>query len=256
MCVVGSRYEGQRVLMTMRSRTKSTSVLLVVLLIAAASGGCAKQSDTAGSTQAARSTLASTAPAPPRNEVEPPSLPPASAVWKEEALTPGERGQAGGLGAAYFGMEPIADPGFPEVPTAQDWAEASRMTDDELRRRAEGGDTKAKFLWADRLLGVAEKELKQTGSSEKALDAFVLVGELASRSRSPLAAYMFGRQMYNLGTTHNPAYVVAALQVGYSRGDTRARNALEAFEARHPNIDEALVRQIIDSMETPHGRSS
>lgn len=251
MCVVGSRHEGQRMLMTMGSRTKSSSVLLVIVMVAVASGGCTEQSDAAGPTPAAQPMVASTASAPRAKGVEPLSLPPAT-IASEEALTSDQRRQVRGLGASYFGMEPIADPEFPEVPTAEDWAASFRMTDDELRKRAESGDTKAKFLWADRLLGAAEKEIKQTGSSKKALDAFVLVGELASRSRSPLAAYVFGRQMYNLSTTRNPAYVVAALQVGYSRGDARAQNALEAFEAQHPGIDEALVRQIIDSIERSH----
>jgi len=169
----------------------------------------------------------------------------------QERLTEDDRRRLSMTQNAYFGAAIVGQSSFPEVPTASDWAAAARMSDEELQAEAKRGDTKAKFLWADRLLGNAERELKTKGSTKHVVEIFPLINELTAKSASPLAAYMFGRQMYGLSTTHNPAYVVGALQVGYARGDSSAKDALAAFELKHPGVDEALVRQVIHALEAP-----
>lgn len=168
------------------------------------------------------------------------------------ALTVSEMRQVERLKASYFGLGAGGHERYPEVPTPEEWAVAFRKSDEQLKREAETGDITAKFLWADRLLGLAERDVASNGPDAHGIEAFVVTDEIMRASRSPFAAYLFGRQMYNLSTTRNPAYVVAALQVGYSRGDARARDALVAFEANHPGVDQALVTQIINSVEKQH----
>lgn len=76
------------------------------------------------------------------------------------------------------------------------------------------------------------------------------VSQLMSESRSPFVAYLYGRQRYALADK-NPAYIVGALQAGYARGDTRAKERLVEFEAAHPGVDEEVVRSVVLALQLP-----
>lgn len=167
------------------------------------------------------------------------------------AVTDAEAKQLQAHTKQYFGVSMARSGAFSEVPTAEEWAAAFRMSDEELRAAAAKGDLKAKFLWGDRLLSNAIRD-RSARSAEPPAELSIVIGELSLRSASPQAAYLFGRQMYELGTTRNPAYVAAALEYGNRRGDPRAEDALRVFRQNNPDIDEGLVTQVLDSLERPH----
>lgn len=166
---------------------------------------------------------------------------------------------------AYFGafdysseeeFEKLVELGFP---TPAEWLNARRMNDQELTALADTGNAKAMAFLLDRLLDKASPDLHLRGRDDAAFAAspgyrhLLSASELAPKVKAvyqgPFAAYQLGYaySMMSFPQTYEPA--VAGMFVALDRGDTRAVDFLQNYQAAHPDLDIAVVLAIYRSLK-------
>lgn len=177
---------------------------------------------------------------------------PAKASWSDllESLPAADREHLKAINARYFGALAFQDAterkrllelGFP---SAEDILAASKLTDGELKTRADGGDELAQMLLVDRLLAQAE-QARASGdqSSFKAIAARAMfeASMLIPRTQSPFGAYLDGRANWQLVPGRPPEVMAASLMVAADLGDWRAKTWLKQFERENPGLDAAAT---------------
>lgn len=145
------------------------------------------------------------------------------------------------------------------IPLPEEWLEARKMTDTELKNLADAGNAKAAMFYADRLIDQAIEYLPLRKTDPRAYDAgpgaqagvraYVAVGQLASDTTSPFAAYLSGRMQYALPTTRSPESIAGALFAAAGRGDRRAPRLLGEFVKSHPDMDVGLIMSTYQSLQ-------
>lgn len=175
--------------------------------------------------------------------------------WREllDKLPVSQREMLQDRNAAYFGSLEFSDAeewktmarqGFP---LPEDWIDASTMSSDELKRMAERGSTKARMLYADRMIDEAIGHLpvrqRDPGAYDHgpggaaAIQAYIEVGRLVDSTSSPFASYVGGRLRYSLDVPASREAIAGAMFAASQRGDARAAAMLERFVADNPGMD-------------------
>ena len=148
----------------------------------------------------------------------------------------------------YFGVMSFNSPeerdyllqaGFP---TPEEWLAATKMTDSDLRARADSGDTKAAGMFADRmsrrLATLTEADEAQPGSvpdSERvavATMAVLYATQAMQSSRSPFGLYVEGMVKSSIFDSWEP--MTAAMLESRRRGDPRVDRLIDELHGRHP----------------------
>lgn len=237
--------------------------LLAIVLLA----GCDKKAEEPASAASEASAIAEIAPAPPPviapMEVAPaPLAPPVIAggtgvmpvdgSWTAmlETLPPEDRKQLKALDSRYFGAlayndatekKRLEDLGFP---TPEQVLEAARLSDAELKAKADAGDVQAEMLLVDRLLSQAEaakvnKDKDPTAFENAAMKAMAAASMLIPRTKSPFGPYLDGRANWLLRPNISPETMAASLMVAADLGDWRAKSKLQQFQRQNPGMDAA-----------------
>ena len=147
-------------------------------------------------------------------------------------------------------------------PMPEEWLAASRMPDDELKRLADTGNTKAQMFHADRLSrrlaalqharsnnalpsGITEQQLvAMTGESLAA------AAKLMRSTRSPFAAYLYGHALSAAAPNTPKEPIVAACFAARDRGDVRANALMNALTAPHPSLNMQIVMATYSTMKS------
>lgn len=137
-------------------------------------------------------------------------------------------------------------------PTREDVLEAARLTDSELKARADTGDVQAHMLLVDRLTNQAEALYATRDTNPEAYErasarAFVELAIFSARlKKSPFGAYLEGRLNWKLRSGQPAEMMAASLMVAWNMGDWRAKTWLIEFQRKNPQLDAAQTVIIYD----------
>lgn len=168
--------------------------------------------------------------------------------------------------ANYFGAMSYANPqmlrdlastGFP---LPEEWLEARKMSDAELKALSDGGSNKAKLFYLDRLLGQASQYLELRNENDESayrnspgprlsLLAHELAPQLQASYKSPFGGYLLGYVYSRLSYPESPESAAAGIFVAFDRGDKRAIELLRHFQEKQPNLDMSAVLAAYSSLK-------
>lgn len=188
--------------------------------------------------------------------------------WQEflQTVTAEEATYLKQVDANYFGALSYANPqmlrdlasdGFP---LPEEWLEARKMSDAELKALSDGGSNKAKLFYLDRLLDQASQYLDlRNNKNESAyrnspgprlsLLAYELATQLQASYKSPFGGYLSGYVYSRLNYPASPESAAAGIFVAFDRGDKRAIELLRQFQTQHPNLDMSAVLAAYSSLK-------
>lgn len=134
-------------------------------------------------------------------------------------------------------------------PTPEEWLEASRLTDGDLRARADAGDAKAAGMLADRM-SVRLKELMVLGEEDPgavtdadrvrvATMAVNYSAQAMQNSSGPFGLYVEGMVKSSIFNSWEP--MTAAMLESMRRGDPRAQRLIRQLHAKYPHQDISAI---------------
>ena len=176
-----------------------------------------------------------------------------------ETLPSEDRKQLQAMNSRYFGALAFGDEsekrrlqelGFP---TAEQVLKSSKLTDGELKAKADSGDVQAQMVLVDRLLVQAEaaranKNADPEAYETAALRAMSAASMLISRTKSPFGAYLDGRANWQLRPGTSPEIMAASMMVASDLGDWRAKAWLQEFQRQNPGMDTAATLSIYNTL--------
>lgn len=186
--------------------------------------------------------------------------PPPAATWKNfiSTLSEEERQLIESANQRYFGLleftspqeyEAIIEAGFPSL---EEWLQFEKMSDDELKIRAQANDKMAKLFYADRLAQYVEQAPGELGRRKAdvermAIDASVLAAIALRGSQDAFSAYVYGKVSSVQLSMAEP--MAAAFMLASDRGDPRAKQKLHIFNNNYPDLRVDIVQIQYEGMK-------
>lgn len=179
--------------------------------------------------------------------------------WKEliATLPADQAAYLESVNARYFGALAYDSPqmlkemvalGFP---TPDEWLRAREMTDQDLATLADRGNRKAQAFQLDRVLAqtaeyatLRDKDPDAYAKSmgpRLAMRANELAPRIQASDKSAFAAYLLGHTYAALSQPASPESAAAGMFLAVERGDRRAVNLLQRYQAKHPGMNIGVV---------------